>query len=156
VVRRNEGRKNGLEESGLVAATSHPGCAAGFGVLLVLVYGWHKVVEGYAYFEAKTPWPLVEKVAAIHFPLPVAAAVIASVVQFVGAIAIVLRLYTRTAAIAVAVMLTVALYTNVVTSKDPQLAILYLALISAIGLLGPGQWSLDAVAKTRHPDSPQI
>lgn len=126
------------------------------GVLLVFVHGWHKIVEGFAYFEAGAPWPLVEEVAAIHFPMPVAAAVIASAFQFVGAIAIVLGLYTRTAAIAVAVMLTVALYTNVVTSKDPQLAILYLAVVSAIGLLGPGQWSLDAVTRARHPRSPQI
>jgi len=115
------------------------------GVLLVTVHARHKITAGIAYFRKGTPWPLVQEVAAIHCPFPVLTAIVASLLQLAGAMAIVLGLYTQLAALVLAAILITALFANFVTGQDPQLALLYLVVVCAIGLIGPGQWSLDAV-----------
>lgn len=119
------------------------------GMLLLVLHVRHKIMTGIAHFQTGLPWPLAQEVAAIHCPFPVATAVMASVMQCVGAIAIVLGLHTQIAAVALAAVLITALYANLVSGQDPQLALLYLVVFCAVGFLGPGQWSLDA-AMTAH------
>ena len=115
------------------------------GGLIFYVHGLHKLRGAIAKLRRGRPWPLEKEVAEIHAPFPFASALAATLVQFVGGLLLVFGLGTRLVALALAVTLGVAIYQNIVTRRDPQLAALYVLGVSTLVLWGGGSHSLDAL-----------
>lgn len=105
----------------------------------------------------------VEGVARLGFPAPLAFAWGAGLVELVGGLLVAVGLATRTAALLGAVVVGVAAFLRhqaighlglavgwsaaapeaVAGWGSPEKALLYLAVLLAVALLGPGRWSLD-------------
>ena len=126
---------------------SHAGAAViriGVGLFIAGFHGWHKLIEGVSYLQRGAAWPLLEDVNALGLPWPVAAAFAATFIQFIGGLAIAAGFLTRFAALALAVSLAVAAYSNLQMAKDNQLALLYALIFFGFGLYGGGWYSADA------------
>ncbi len=127
--------------------TSHAGAAVvrvAAGLFLAGLHGWQKVVEGVAYLQSGTAWPLLEDVHLLGLPFPVASAFAATFTQLLGGLALAAGFLTRFAALAVAVSLAVAAYSNLQMGKDNQLALLYALIFFGFALYGGGWYSVDA------------
>ncbi len=113
-----------------------------FGLLLALLHGLPKVTGGMGRFA--------DGVAALGFPHPIFFAWCAALAELVGGLLVALGLFTRPAAAFAACTMGVALYRHRV---DPfarmELALLYLSVLLAILLTGPGPLSLDAKVRRR-------
>jgi len=114
------------------------------GLMIFYIHGWHKLEGGIAYLQNGTPWRLVEEVAGMHFPSPVASAFAATIVQFVCAPLLALGLLTQLNAAMLTGTLSVAILQNILAGRDPQLAILYVLVMGSMIFLGGGRFSLDA------------
>lgn len=126
---------------------SHAGAAVirvAVGLFLATLHGWHKVVEGVAYLQRGTAWPLLEDVHVLGMPFPVAGAFAATFTQLLGGLAVAAGFLTRFAALAVAASLFVAAYSNFQMAKDNQLALLYALIFFGFALYGGGRYSADA------------
>jgi putative oxidoreductase len=130
----------------------HPVSAAGLlllrvvtGGLVFIIHGWHKLPGGLAYFRDGTSWPLAAEIAEIGLPAPVLAASFATAVQFVAAPLLVLGLGTRIVAILLTAVLAGAVAQNLLSGRDPQLALLYVTNATVLALMGGGRFSVDAV-----------
>ena len=115
------------------------------GGLIFFVHGLHKLRGAIARVCHGQPWPLEKEVAEIHAPFPFASALAATIVQFVGGLLLMVGLGTRPVALVLVVTLGVAIYQNIVTRRDPQLAALYVLGVATLALWGGGSHSLDAV-----------
>jgi putative oxidoreductase len=129
------------------------------GLYLAVGHGWGKVI-GLASGQSRFP----EGLAGMGFPLPVLFAWAAGLAELAGGIAIALGLFTRWAAAFAAITMFVAGFARhralshflawlgvAPASQDvvrawgnPELATLYLLVLVAVGLLGPGRFSIDA------------
>lgn len=116
----------------------------GVGLFIAGFHGWHKLAQGIAYIQSGTHWPLLEDVQTLGLPLPVVNAFAATIIQLVGGVAVAAGFLTRFAAFAVAVSLCVAAYSNLLTGKDNQLALLYAVIFFGFSLYGGGWYSVDA------------
>lgn len=116
----------------------------GVGALIFYVHGWHKLEGGIAFLRNGTPWKLIDEVAAMHFPAPVASAFAATAAQFVFAPLLAVGLATRLSSAILTAVLGVAVLQNLLAGRDPQLALLYTLTVAAFALLGGGRYSLDA------------
>src|ERR1044072_9937215 len=67
----------------------------GAGAMIFYIHGWHKLLGGIAYLEHGTPWKLAEEVAEMHTPVPVAAAFLATGVQFICSLFLITGFFTR-------------------------------------------------------------
>lgn len=114
------------------------------GLMIFYVHGLHKLEGGIAYVRKGTPWPLIEDVAGMHFPAPVANAWAATIIQFICSLFIVAGLFTRINAVLLAGALSGAILQNLLARRDPQLAILYTLVIVSLVFMGGGRFSLDA------------
>jgi uncharacterized membrane protein YphA (DoxX/SURF4 family) len=112
--------------------------------MIFYIHGWHKLAGWIAYLRHGTPWKLAEEVAQMHFPSPLASAVAATLVQFICAPFIVLGLFTRLNAVLLAGALGGAILQNLISGRDPQLAVLYTIVAATLALMGGGKLSLDA------------
>src|SRR5438309_6760867 len=65
------------------------------GLMIFYIHGWHKLEGWIAYLRDGTPWKLAEEVAGMHFPVPIASAVAATLVQFICSLFVVVGLFTR-------------------------------------------------------------
>jgi putative oxidoreductase len=114
-----------------------------FGVLLAAVHGLPKVMDG---VERHT-----NTVASLGFPFPALFAWLSALAELVGGMLIAAGLFTRPVALIVISNLAVALFRHQ-QGGDPfarfELALLFIAVFAAMGIAGPGPWSLDA--KVRH------
>jgi putative oxidoreductase len=130
------------------------------GIGLALFHGWPKVLGLYA---GTSRFPAT--VAALGFPSPVAFAWAAALSELLGGIGLTLGLYTRYSAIVAAMPLLVAAFVRHhahdhllvmlrlrTASTDtlagwgsPELAVVYLLPIVAVGMLGPGRLSIDGM-----------
>lgn len=115
------------------------------GGLIFFIHGVHKLRGALARLRSGKNWPLETEVAAIHMPLPFASALMATLVQLVGGALLVAGFATRPAAAVLTATLGVAIYQNVATRRDPQLAVLYVLGVATLALWGGGRFSLDAL-----------
>ena len=114
------------------------------GLMIFYIHGWHKLEGWIAYLQHGTPWKLADEVAGMHFPAPLASAVAATLVQLICAPFIALGLFTRINAVLLVGALSGAVLQNLLSGRDPQLAILYTLVAGAFVLMGGGRFSLDA------------
>jgi len=114
------------------------------GLMIFFIHGLHKLEGGVAYLRHGTPWMLVTEVAEMHFPAPVVSAFAATVVQLVCSLFLIVGLFTRINAVLLAGALGGAILQNLLAHRDPQLALLYTAVVATFALMGGGRYSLDA------------
>lgn len=115
----------------------------GTGLFIAGFHGWHKLAQGLAYVQHGSHWPLLDDVEGIGLPFPVIGAFAATVTQLLGGLAVAAGFLTRLAAFAVSMSLTVAAYSNFLSNKDNQLALLYCLLFAGFTLYGGGRYSVD-------------
>lgn len=118
------------------------GCA---GAMIFYIHGWHKLLGGIAYLRDGVPWKLAQEVAEMHTPAPLAAAFLATAVQFVCSLFLVAGLFTRINAALLVGALAGAIMQNLLAARDPQLAILYTLIMATFVVAGPGRFSCDAL-----------
>jgi putative oxidoreductase len=130
------------------------------GLGLALAHGWSKVLM----LASGGGDRFVQAVAGMGFPMPGVFAWSAALAEFVGGLAVALGLATRTAAGLAAFTMAVAAFgrhhahdrllallglgqatpEQIKEWGDPELALVYLALLLAVAFLGGGRFSLDA------------
>jgi putative oxidoreductase len=132
------------ESDSTMVASGHLILRATAGLMIFGIHGWHKLEGGMAYLQHGTPWKLAEQVAAMHVPAPLAFAMAATGVQFICSVFLIIGLFTRINAALLAGVLGVAIVQNLLSHRDPQLAILYTLIVLALALMGGGRFSLDA------------
>jgi putative oxidoreductase len=115
------------------------------GAMIFFIHGVHKLQGALAYLRDGRPWTLREEVAEIHTPFPFASALAATVVQLLGGALLMAGLTTRPVALVLVITLGVAIYQNILTRRDPQLAALYVLGVATLALWGGGCFSLDAL-----------
>lgn len=121
------------------------------GGLIFWVHGVHKAVGAWEHFSRGEPWTLLDEVRGMGTPLPVAAAVGATVVQLVAPLFIIAGLWTRPAAMLLVAVLAGAIAQNLLAGRDPQLALLYTLATATLGIWGAGRYSLDARGASSTP-----
>ena len=114
------------------------------GLMIFYIHGWHKLEGWLAYLQHGTPWTLATEVAGMHFPAPLVSAVVATMEQFICSLFIVIGLLTRINAALLAGALSGAILQNLLSGRDPQLAILYTLVVATLILIAGGRFSLDA------------
>src|SRR5437870_12304024 len=114
-----------VEPNGAAATFGHLFIRISAGLMIFYIHGWHKLEGWMDYLQNGTPWKLAEEVAGMHFPAPLASAVAATLVQFICSFFIIIELITRTNAILLFVELSDAILPNLLSGREPQLAILY-------------------------------
>jgi uncharacterized membrane protein YphA (DoxX/SURF4 family) len=83
----------------------------------------------------------------MHFPVPIASSPVATTVQFKSSIFVAAGCLTRINSALLVVVLGVAILQNVLSGRDPQLAILYTLIVLSLMLMGGGRFSADACLK---------
>lgn len=132
--------ENTLSQAGLA------GLRIAAGVLVAILHGQHKVVEGWQYATAGTDWPLMHDTIALGFPLPALSATVAALSQFAGGWLLAVGAFTRVAAFLIAATMVTAIAFNLrMGGPDAQLAGLYALVCGAFVLIGGGWWSVDHV-----------
>lgn len=114
------------------------------GTMIFYIHGLHKLEGGIAYVRTGEPWPLLADVVGMHAPAPVASAWVATIVQFVCPLFVVVGLFTRINAALLVAALSGAILQNLLAARDPQLAILYTLIVATLAFMGGGRFSLDA------------
>ncbi|WNZ59950.1 DoxX family protein [Myxococcus sp. MxC21-1] len=113
-----------------------------FGLSLALGHGLPKLTGDMSKFAAG--------VAQLGFPFPTFFAWCATLAEFLGGLLVAVGLFTRPAAAMAGFTMAVALYRH---RTDPfgrmEMALLYLAVMAGIALIGAGPWSLDAKVRRR-------
>jgi putative oxidoreductase len=116
------------------------------GLMIFYIHGWHKLEGGLAYLHSGRPWVLADEIAGMHLPAPFATAVLATLVQLVCSLFVLVGLFTRINAVLLTGVLFGAVAQNLLAGRDPQLALLYTILAITLALMGGGKLSLDAKA----------
>jgi uncharacterized membrane protein YphA (DoxX/SURF4 family) len=126
------------------------------GIMIFYIHGLHKLEGWIAYVQHGTPWTLAEEVAGMHMPAPLASAVLATLVQFICSLFIVVGWFTRINAALLVCALSGAILQNLLAGRDPQLAILYTLVIVTLVFMGAGKYSLDARASSETEKSQSL
>src|SRR5580704_5269730 len=137
-------RSLAVEPTGTIASFGHFFLRVSAGLMIFYIHGLHKLEGWIAFLQHGTRWTLAEEVAGMHFPAPLASAVVATLVQFVCSLFVIVGLFTRLNAALLAGALSGAILQNVLSGRDPQLAILYTLVVVTLTLMGGGRYSLDA------------
>jgi putative oxidoreductase len=137
-------RSLAVEPTGTIASFGHFFLRVSAGLMIFYIHGLHKLEGWIAFLQHGTRWTLAEEVASMHFPAPLASAVVATLVQLVCSLFVVVGLFTRLNAALPAGALIGAILQNLLSGRDPQLAILYTVVVVTLTLMGGGSYSLDA------------
>lgn len=115
------------------------------GLFIAGFHGWPKMMQGVAYLQRGTPWPLVEGLETLGMPFPAFWAFAATITYLGGGLLVAAGFLTRFAALDVLGSLLIAIYANFQLGRDNQMAMLYALLFAGIALYGGGRYSVDAV-----------
>src|SRR6266404_5694995 len=66
------------EPNGAAATFGHLFLRISAGLMIFYIHGWHKLEGWIAYLQNGTPWKLAGEIAGMHFPAPLASAVVAT------------------------------------------------------------------------------
>jgi putative oxidoreductase len=122
----------------------------GSALLLLLLFGWGKLVSLFLLIsgrQAWSSWGLAADIAKVGFSASVPLAVFVVLCESVGTLFIALGLFTRVSAALAALSMAGALYFSLRMGERWYLAALYLLLFVALALTGPGKFSIDRVLK---------
>jgi putative oxidoreductase len=123
------------------------------GTMLVVFHGWGKVNAAYAHLIQGSEWGFMRLVENLGFSLPGFFALAATFAEFFGGILLAIGLFTRQAALAIAITMTVATYRHLTGDMRFELAALYLVL-SLVFFLGPSTpFSVDGTIGKRDAGS---
>jgi putative oxidoreductase len=133
--------------------------------LMLTLHGWARFFRASEYLVFGTPWPFVDLVAGLGFPVPGAFAVMSALSESVGAVLMAMGWLTRWAALALVIDMSVALF-NEGSKGDPiELPALYLVGALTLMITGPGRFALDrwqraerraTMSKVRSPNAASI
>ncbi len=112
------------------------------GASMIIFHSWGKLIGLFNFLNGK-PWKFVEAVQIIGLPLPVLFAILATLIEFVGSILVILGLFTRVSAIGLALVMLFAIYFHIITKTSAELALIYLSIFVFLALVGAGNFSLD-------------
>ncbi len=119
------------------------------GSFLLVLHGWAKITAAAGYLFAGHPWRFVHAVESIGFPMPGFFAVMVALSEFLGGLLFAVGLFTRPAAAAIAITMTVAFLRHLTTDGRIELPALYL-LVAVVFLFSPtNPISLDGKLKIR-------
>ena len=118
---------------------------------MLALHGWARFFRASEYLVFGTPWPFVDLVAGLGFPLPGAFAVMSALSESVGAVLMAMGWLTRWAALALVIDMSVALF-NEGSKGDPiELPALYLvgALTLMITVRAGSRWTVGNAPERR-------
>jgi putative oxidoreductase len=110
---------------------------------MIIFHSWGKIVGMVNFLNGKH-WKFVDTVQMMGLPLPVLFAIIATLIEFIASILIILGLFTRISAIGLALVMLFAIYLHIITKTSAELALIYLSVFVFLALAGAGKFSLDA------------
>jgi putative oxidoreductase len=113
------------------------------GASMIIFHSWGKIVGMVNFLNGKH-WKFVDTVQMMGLPLPVLFAIIATLIEFIASILIILGLFTRISAIGLALVMLFAIYLHIITKTSVELALIYLSVFVFLALAGAGKFSLDA------------
>ncbi len=113
------------------------------GVSMIIFHSWGKIVGMVDFLNGKH-WKFVDTVQMMGLPLPVLFAIIATLIEFIASILIILGLFTRISAIGLALVMLFAIYLHIITKTSVELALIYLSVFVFLALAGAGKFSLDS------------
>jgi putative oxidoreductase len=113
------------------------------GVSMIIFHSWGKIIGMVNFLNGKH-WKFVDTVQMMGLPLPVLFAIIATLIEFIASILIILGLFTRISAIGLALVMLFAIYLHIITKTSVELALIYLSVFVFLALAGAGKFSLDA------------
>lgn len=125
------------------------------GLMIFYIHGLHKLEGWIAYVQHGTPWELLDEVAGMHFPAPYASAIAATLIQFICPLFIIPGLFTRINAVLLLGALSGAIMQNLLAGRSPQLALLYMLVVTTLIFLGGGKLSLDAILVSKRQEELQ-
>ena len=117
----------------------------GSAAMLLYFHGWKKLLGCLAFLLKAEPWPFIDTVAKLGFPLPGFLAVLAALAESIGALLLVLGLYTRWIAPLIAVTMLGAVYRHLISDMRFELAAMYFLVALVFTFAGGGKWSADAL-----------
>ena len=106
-------------------------------------HGWGRLIQIYKYLVLHQSWVFVGVVEKLGFPLPPVFALLSALSEGIGTVLLAIGLFTRWAALTIAISMAVAVYSKVSKSESFELPALYLLGALAIAAFGPGRFSLD-------------
>jgi len=138
------GRTLSVDANGIAVTLGHLFLRVSAGLMIFYIHGLHKLEGWIAYVRSGTPWELLTEVEGMHFPAPYPSAILATVIQFVCSLFIVVGLFTRVNAFLLLGALSGAILQNLLAGRSPQLALLYIIVVITLVFMGGGKFSLDA------------
>jgi uncharacterized membrane protein YphA (DoxX/SURF4 family) len=133
-----------VEADGTAAIFGHFFLRVSAGIMIFYIHGLHKLEGWIAYIQNGTPWELLKEVEGMHFPAPYPSAILATFIQFICSLFILVGLFTRINAVLLLGALSGALLQNLLAGRSPQLALLYILVVITVAFIGGGRFSLDA------------
>ena len=115
----------------------------GAGALLIGFHGWARLIRAYNYVVHGTPWSFVNLVHGLGFPWPGVFAVSSALAESIGAVLILLGLWTRGAAVVLAINFAVATASEAAKGDPYELPALYLVIALVLVATGGGRFSAD-------------
>ena len=113
------------------------------GTSMIIFHSWGKIVGMVNFLNGKH-WKFVDTVQMMGLPLPVLFAIIATLIEFIASILIILGLFTRIGAIGLSLVMIFAIYLHIITKTSVELALIYLSVFVFLALAGAGKFSLDS------------
>jgi putative oxidoreductase len=123
---------------------------AGSGLFMAFLHGWGKIKGAWGHLVRGEDWGFPDSVSALGFPIPLLFAVLAALSEFIGGLLLAVGLYTRTAALFIAIVMSVAVYRHLTTDMRYELAALFLLVSFFFLVRGAGRLSLDRYLKTER------
>ncbi|MGH7495882.1 MAG: DoxX family protein [bacterium] len=123
----------------------------GSAAMLLYFHGWKKLVGCFNYIIHAEPWAFIDTVEKLGFPIPGFLAVMAALTESIGALFLLLGLYTRWIAPVITIMMLVAVYRHLTSDMRFEMAALYFLVALLFAFVGGGKWSVDALLQRQQP-----